>query len=146
MPELFEMEIKKSEDRLTDLYIQAYEKRYGIKPVLANNGSDHTILKDLVRQLGFSTISKLVPHYLEMDNEWFVKKAHSLPVLKNEINVVNADYGMHASRAVSPSQKMLVSFPCDGCRKNTAFAVPLNYNWEHKTLCRACGGSHEHFS
>lgn len=139
MSEIYEVEIKKAEDRMCEVYAEAYERRWRTKPVLSNNGSDQTILRDMIRQLGAPKVAELIRHYLEMDNEWFVKRYHPLETFKKEINAINADFGLLKSKQTIPKGLCLsVRFHCDKCMAEFLCVVPLAYNWERRTLCPSC--------
>lgn len=128
----------KNADKATEAYCKAYEKRYKTRPILSPARSDQTILKDLTRSMGLAKVIELLEHYLTMDNEWFITKAHSLDVFKKDLNSVNSDLGLRKSKQPGSGLKMQMRFHCDKCGKAFQLVVPLNYNFDRRTLCGEC--------
>lgn len=145
MSEIYEVQQQRDADRALEVYYRAYEKRYRTKPILSNNQSDSTIIRDLARQVGGKRLCELLEHYLQMDNEWFAKKAHSIEVFRTEINVVNSDYGLRATKHKTPSgARILSAVACDKCGERIIISVPIGHNWDVLSRCRVCGGEFEY--
>lgn len=138
---LYNVETVKIGNRVLDAYRSSYFKRYKTEPILSQNGTDQTILKDMARSLGEQRTIDLLEHYLKMDNDWFVKKGHNLETFKREMNVVNSDMGLRASKSGNRSGNIKVFFSCDGCMVHSYIEVPFKYDWDQRTLCSNCRGN-----
>lgn len=139
--ELLEVRQVKDQDRLVEVYVASYEKRYRIKPILS--AVDRTVLTDLNRGLGFARTKAIVEHYLKMDNEWFVTKAHDLDTLKKNLNVINADFGLRTSKPHHGKAVIVTTAYCDNpkCRtygQRKIMEVPIDHNFDRRLLCNEC--------
>lgn len=91
---LFEVQELRALDVMMDAYKQAFKDRYGEEPYVDDAGKE--TLKALFRALAKGNpkrIVALIMAYLEMDDDWFLKKAHSLGTLKQDVNRVLAYLG-----------------------------------------------------
>lgn len=139
--ELLEVRHQKDSDSIIEVYVEAYEKRYRVKPILAQNGVDRTVLSDLLRTLGLARLRAIIQHYLRMDNTWFVTKAHDLDTLKKNLNVVNSDLGIKQSKAPATTGLHIVTnLYCDNCQARYVATVAMNHNFDLRNLCKTCEG------
>ena len=134
---------------LLDLYSSLYEKRYRIRPILSQNGSDQTAAKDLIRQHGFLKARDLVSAFLRSDYWTFNQKKHPLSSLMKDINVVNAELGLHKPREQSAGPDLLIYMRtyCRDTRCNKDFHMNMRVSEIEKLhgtrLCPECEVSNE---
>lgn len=98
-------------DRLVTAYQKAYERRYGIAPLIEEGG--RFILNSLLRAClgdgrGVDFALKFVETYLTVDTDWFVKNHHSLQAMKNNFNAITAAMGAKNKTAVSTKNLIAV--------------------------------------
>lgn len=99
-------------------YTDAYEEVHKTKPVSINRGVDRTTIKDILRILGEERALEVVAHYVRMNDDWYVKKGHSLQVLKENLNVVNTSLSKKVLPFGSGQSPLLNSLtPCIKCDK-----------------------------
>ena len=67
-------------------YCEAYKKRYGCNPVV--DGKVAGMAVRLLKAIPLERAQMLVQAYLQMDDPWFLKKAHAFDVLVQNLNVV----------------------------------------------------------
>lgn len=127
--------------RVQETYVDSYKRRYGVAPIISTNGTDQTVFKDLARSLGIAKACQLVEHYFKMNNDWFVKKGHSVAVLKSEIGVINGALGDKPQQQASlGGLRMRVFLYCDarGCDVKFTRDVAMNHNFEQSNRCTKC--------
>lgn len=91
--------------RLKQAYCQAFRKAYGDDPVV---GADEgLILSSLLHTFREEHLTKLIEHYLGMQTKWFVDNAHSLKVLKKDINQVIASYSHRLRQSKGGSLRLM---------------------------------------
>lgn len=118
------------------IYSDVYEKRYGIAPIMSSNGSDATILKDLVRQLGLGRTTALVNGYLRMNDEWFIRTGHSLETMKKSIPAINSTLGN--TQPLSKALRLSILRQCDQCEQYKVFVLPMDPDWTKRVECDEC--------
>lgn len=111
---MYEVELQDQAQALLDVYVEAYEKRYRVKPAL-RPAADTTSCKDLIRQIGFDKAVMVVRQYLKQNDKWFIQKAHGLDVLKSNLNVVITQLPREV--ASPKSVKVRTDLSCDSCWK-----------------------------
>lgn len=127
--------------RVQEVYIESYKRRYGVNPIISTNGTDQTVFKDLARTIGVAKACQLVEHYFKMNNDWFVKKGHSVAVLKSELGVINGSLGdKPQQREAAQGLRMRVLVYCDnsGCDVKFERDVPMNHNFDSRNRCTKC--------
>jgi hypothetical protein len=111
-----EVELVGQSNLLQDNYIGFYKKRYGVAPI-AMSFSDRSVLKDLVKEVGMTRSVELLEFYLESSGEqdWFVRKGHSLQIFKDSIHILNALLG--PGRKKGASRKLMIKI-WTSCKNN----------------------------
>ena len=123
---IYEVEIMLGLTTAIDIYVAEYEKRYKVKPVFQNKGADETVLKDLIRAIGLDKTCDAIRTYLKMSEPWFLTKGHSLKVLQDNINVVNAKAAKTPSQTGKGAVRVLIQKErvfCDKCH------APATKDW-----------------
>ena len=114
---ILEVELTMGLATAMDIYMEEYEKRYKIRPVLQNQLADQTVLKDLIRKVGLDQTTDLIRTYLRMQNPWFLTKGHSLKVLQDSVNLVLAQTAKTPQRGRRGIEVHIQSYRlfCDKC-------------------------------
>lgn len=139
--EMIEVKSLNESSRVQETYVECYKRRYGVNPIVSTNGTDQTVFKDLARSLGITKACQLVEHYFKMNNDWFVKKGHSVAVLKSEIGVINGALGDKPQQQQAlGGMKLRVLLYCDnlGCDVKFTRDVPMNHNFDQSNRCTKC--------
>lgn len=121
-----------------DEYRAAYRERYKTDPIL-NVGMASTIVRDIIRNAGVSRAKLIVRHYLKMsgNDEYFIKRGHTLDVLQRDINLVNANLG---AGSTSPSKAIIIDTLCPSCGQYFKMSGPAMeiLPRTHTVLCTSC--------
>ena len=112
-----EVELVGQSNLLQDNYIGFYKKRYGVAPI-AMSFSDRSVLKDLVKEVGMTRSVELLEFYLESSGEqdWFVRKGHSLQVFRESIHILNALLGAGSKKRSSRGLMIKIWTTCKNDR------------------------------
>jgi hypothetical protein len=138
MASMFEVDKLKSFENLIGVYKSAFEKRYNCEPYL----SDHD--KEVIRWIRNAFEEKkgtdILVHFLEMNDEWFLKQSHGLVCLKNNVNKVLAFIGSskrNRTAFISKRLEMIVS--CDKCYQTFIFTPTVKeFSTDNPMLCDNC--------
>lgn len=129
-----EIEECKANNKAIDIYLEEFEKRYKVKFIFGNQ--DSLILKDIVKATG-ERAGGIIRAYFKNDDPWFIKHAHSIDVLKKNLNVLNASLG---DKKHGSTKKLLLKdlITCSKCQKyfEWEFTVPEVFNLE--PVCDEC--------
>lgn len=116
--QLYEIELERHCQEVMDAYSASYEKVYHVKPVIRKNGTDRTIVRDIIRDLGYPLAKDLATFFPGIDDDWFRKKGHSLQCLKDNVAVVNAQMGSRRGRTGSNQDiRILTRMYCNECHQ-----------------------------
>lgn len=135
---MHEVELLKESNDLVDYYSEIFEKRYRTKPILSNNGSDHTLMKDFVRQLGYAKTKEILDQYIKTNDAWFLTKSHSLSALKSNLNSINTAIATKPLRHAGLI-RIQTPFSCDKCFKHfNLICDPAIFDSGEKIYCDNC--------
>ena len=133
-----EVELTGNVNSLMEEFRAAYRERHGIDYICENIGIDSTILRDIIKFVGFSRAKILVKGYLKQsgDKEWFLRKGHTLQVLRDNLNAVNAAIG----GARASSYRIRLESQCPHCQKYFYLNGDANEVCHnvHRTICETC--------
>ncbi len=120
---MYEVEALRGLENVLDAYQKHYRVRYGVSPVIANRTEASLILKELIRAAGETHTLRLIAKYLSMngDQDWFVRKGHSIEELKRNLSAVNAALGTATRPGASTGLRVSTIVACDHCFKD--------FNW-----------------
>lgn len=136
---IYEVELMLGLNQAMDLYMAEYERRYKVKPVLQNKFADATVIKDLIRNIGLDKTCEAIKTYLKMNDDWFVKKCHSLKVLQDNINPVLAK--LAKTPVHKPTKAFMVAHVtfCDKCKESFSHVYDANAIPDPPYYCQNCG-------
>lgn len=89
---LKEVEITRDAEAIREAYSEAFAARYHTPPFLEFD--DGPVFSFLSKNFGKERGKKIAQHYVRMQDEWFLKNAHSAQVLKKNAAKVIADLGV----------------------------------------------------
>jgi hypothetical protein len=69
-------------------YVKAYQKRYGEKCRPDLGGKAQGVIKTLLKDTPIQRACELIQVYLQIDNKWFITKAHDIVTFKENLNVI----------------------------------------------------------
>lgn len=126
------------EDLIAEAYAEEYKHRYGVAPSWSFDGSDMTVVKDLVRKVGDTKARQLLRAFVRMNDPWFIERGHSLECFKKNIPRINAFLGTKLEQAVENRSVVIATrLTCDRCF--------IDYLWQGKPqdidkprLCEGC--------
>lgn len=70
-------------------YINSYEQRYGIKPIIA--AKENALIKRLMGSVGFQDAIRIVSQYPSYQDPWHVKQKHPLGLLIAQLDKVRVE-------------------------------------------------------
>lgn len=90
MSSMLHAELLKNTDLVIAAYEQAYYARYSKAPLMNKKvGPEYFFIKELTHQVGLEKALKLVIQFVKMNDDWFLKRGHSLIALKDNLNKVD---------------------------------------------------------
>jgi len=81
------------------IYCSAYKKRYDTAPQIT--GFVAKRLKDMSKELGHETLQKYITGYLEMNDQWFIKRSHDVDTFTKNLNKIK----LYCDRGVQVTAK-----------------------------------------
>jgi len=133
-----EVELTGSVNSLMEEYRTAYRERYHTNPICQNIGIESTVLRDIIKLVGFPRAKLIVRGYLKQpgDKEWYIRKGHDLETLKNNLHAINAAVG--GERFTTYNITLDSRCPrCEAYFKLTGPANDVCYN-VYMVLCKTC--------
>lgn len=88
---------------LIKCYIDSYKARYGQAARPDVSGRVQGLMKTLFRDYSLEKMTAIVQAFLQMDDEWFKKKAHDFPTLYENIGKVQTALNNGTGRAEDQS-------------------------------------------
>lgn len=112
-----EVEGSRQATEVLEVYRQAYRARYKTPPLHPNLAADMSVLRDVIRLAGFERAKQIVRHYLTMPGgkEWFIQCGHTLEVLRNSLNQINANLGSGATGGGGWNPRIVIDTRCPRC-------------------------------
>lgn len=122
-----EAELSFQSNAVMTAYREAYFTRYRTQPIAQSISLEITIIKDITRAVGHERAKSIMRHYLKMNGneEWFTKRGHTLDVLKQNLNLVNASLGA-SSTVGGYNPKVVVNMRCPRCNTFFDLTGPIN--------------------
>lgn len=71
---------------IISLYCEFYKKRYGANPVFT--GKNTGIIKRLLKDLGYKKLTMMLQVYLQMNDQWFLKRHHDLTTFEQSLQKI----------------------------------------------------------
>lgn len=138
---ILEIELTLGLSTAVDVYAMEYERRYKVKPIGGNEQADRLILKDLIRKTGLDHTCDLIKLYLKMNEPWFLTKAHSLKVLRENLDLVNSKLATTTPvRKVAKGMQVIIWVKCDLCSVSftTVCEAGFAYSKHDDVYCERC--------
>ncbi len=133
-----------SESVLMDFFEGAYRNKFRVPYVSPLKLADITFFSDLKRQVGLPRAKAIIMHFFKLDTYNTKSRGHTVPVLKAEINIINAALGSkdplqspQSSDSLAPWIKVNIS--CDDCFKNFELVIQASRNaFDRRMSCEQC--------
>lgn len=128
-----EVQITVGSNQIQDAYVAAFKKRYGIEPFIETD--DLTTFSFLCKNFGLEEGKRTVEHYLTMNDQWFVTKAHDVRSIRGNLNKIRAGMG-------HPKQhgeiRMNIPLTCDKCHQPFLWLGTAEQLDKEPRLCKEC--------
>lgn len=109
-----EVEITRNADKINEEYCNAYNERYHVTPFIETE--DLVIFSFLSKNFGLERGKAIVRHYVQMNDEWFLKQVHNAKTLRKDIQKVIAALGTKEHKAQQTVDMAIVApLLCDKC-------------------------------
>jgi hypothetical protein len=137
-----EVQLARQTNELFDTYRMLYKTRYESDPVIFNAGVAGTILKDIIRLVGYDRASKLVIAYFKSNDDWYRKQGHSLECLKKNLAQLSSQIPDDKVVALRQPKNLRIMFwtVCPKCQADfevTCWASEAE-KVAHTKLCSKC--------
>lgn len=128
-----EVQIVVGSNQIQDAYMAAFNKRYGVDPFVETD--DLTTFSFLSKNFGMERGREIVTHYLTMNDQWFLTKAHDVRSIRGNINKILAGLGKPTA---NEQIRMAIKLTCDSCFKPFKWTGSTDELNNKPRLCSEC--------
>lgn len=110
-----EVELLRKGNDLKDRYEEEYKEKYGTRPYLSDK--DQADIRFLIKTFGFEKSKGLISTYMRLpgENDWYLRRAHPISVLIENIHFINASLGRQTRTPNSVDFRLRFRSRCKKC-------------------------------
>lgn len=138
-PEMMAVHENKEANRLTEIYIEEYERAFGIKPVFDPGNFHIGIFKD-IHQATKEKGEDIVRQFFHIKDEWFQKQGYTPECLKKNLATIALSLKQRAHAPQRGPTTFVTTVTCDECfRQFDLTTTKHGLDSDQPRICNECG-------